>query len=187
MYSVCEDKDAGKSLLKNELNMVCHHARQNLATHLGAQHEYVLKVEALMHAVDAMKVYGLTLPDIERKVVVDLSDALIEKLNHFIVTNQYEVPTAQHFALFETEFNKLTHSKDNEMKQHRHVWFPILLNIGIALTGVGLVLIGVQLVTSKLCTGHACFFFEKTKRQDNIDAVQQSMNELSAHVQIAGM
>lgn len=157
-------------------------ARDNLAANIGPNHEYVLRLETLWNAVEYMKAYGSTLPDTEQKSVVDLSVGLVDKLNQFITNNQYEVPEVEDFETFKTDFNRHLHSKDGEMSQHRDAWVPILLNIGIALTGLGAFIIGVQLVVSKLSTGRASFFFEKTNRQENIDEVQQSMDELSANV-----
>lgn len=62
-----------------------------------------------------------------------------------------------------------------DTSQHRNLWTPILANIAIALTGVGLVAIAVKLLHSKLTTGQCSFFSYKTNRQSAVERIEQEV------------
>lgn len=157
-------------------------ARNALAKNLGIENEYVKKLGSFWDAIEEMKAYGLTLPDNEKTVVLDLHKELISNLNQFIFENQKAVPTADKFKQFENNFNVELHSKNDEMSEHRDNWGLILYNIGIALTLVGLAAIAVQLISSTIQTGRASFFGFRTQRQEYLDKIQESLKEVDSSV-----
>lgn len=89
------------------------------------------------------------------------------------LVNSYEKKQIEE-PKFKEEFNKLLHSQDHIMSKHRATWKPILVNIDIALTGVGLLAIGIKLAHDKLSTGQATFFYHKTYRQGQIEDIKRT-------------
>lgn len=116
-------------------------------------------------------------------VAKELAEALETKLNQFIDHLSQDCSPYQlkaELLQFKDEFSDLLHSRDEQMAAHRAAWKPIVANIAIALTGLGLVALLGYLLMTKLSTGHAAFFFEKTHRQQQVDKVEQKLNQVCA-------
>lgn len=112
--------------------------------------------------------------------VVKLSDALKEKLYSFVLSFRNETPPD--FVIFQREFKELLHSQDAAMDHHRHQWKPIVANILLALTGVGLIAImikaGIQAINPKgnaddpNRTFNHSLFFAKTRTQEQLESIE---------------
>ncbi len=60
------------------------------------------------------------------------------------------------------------HLKDDDMAIHREQWKIIVANIAIALTGIGLIALGIQYALNKRC------FFAHTQREQLIENIAQT-------------
>jgi hypothetical protein len=91
-------------------------------------------------------------------------------------------PTERDFGKFKSEFLACLHSKDKEMSAYRIEWGTIVVNIAIALTGVGVLLIFGKLIHSKVMENCALFFFQKRKTtsEEKISAVESAMNNIES-------
>jgi hypothetical protein len=137
--------------------------------------------DPLYQQIKQMKVYGEHLQKIDAEkgeAVVKLASLLTLRANSYFCLEDSE-KTLTIFNDFAKKFRTLLHGKDALMSTHREIWKPIIANIAIALSGIGLLLIAAQLIHSKLTTNTASFFFAKTKRQMLIDAVDISANKIS--------
>ncbi|NCT56508.1 MAG: hypothetical protein GW760_02175 [Legionella sp.] len=68
------------------------------------------------------------------------------------------------------------------MSEYRLSWPTIIKNIAIALTGIGLVCIAGQLISSRATQGRPLFFFQKNKTtcEEKRDDIERSVAELEA-------
>ncbi|MGC1181973.1 ankyrin repeat domain-containing protein [Legionella sp.] len=129
------------------------------------------------HKIQAMEDYGVLLRDqgvSKGQVAIDLANALKTMANQFFEQN----PEQRNFAKFKPQFLALLHSKDQEMSAYRISWGTILANIGIALTGIGLLVIAGKLIHSKVIENQALFFFQnrKTTSEENIADVEHAVS-----------
>jgi hypothetical protein len=129
------------------------------------------ELHLLAHAIGEMFAHGLFVlnSDYEKgKEAMALAFSLKKELKTFFESEPQEREISKN--QFKDSFLKTLHSKDKIMSSHRAQWKMIVVNIAIALTGVGLFALGVNY----LCSGHA--FFAKTKRQEYIDKIEHSLN-----------
>jgi hypothetical protein len=132
--------------------------------------------------IAVMKAYGqglLTDDHIKGTAVVALSEALKAKADTFVMSYR-ERPLD--IATFESEFTHLLHSQDAAMNHHRHQWKPIVANILLALTVVGLIAImikaGLQAIHPKgnaddpNRTFNHSLFFAKTRTQEKLESIE---------------
>jgi hypothetical protein len=127
------------------------------------------KLQALGLRIDEMFAYGISLlcHDKDKAETVFLLAIGLKKSlkNHYSKPLEEQRTTEQQFK---TEFTQCLHSQDAAMSDHRDYWKVITANIAIALTGVGLLALGVQYFK----TGHC--FFEQTKRQQLLGTIEES-------------
>lgn len=84
-------------------------------------------------------------------------------------------PSPQKQREFKEYFLEKLHSKDELMSTHRQFWKVILVNIALALSGIGLL----TQLASLLDKGHG--FFHKTRSQDHVNRVDEAFtNTMSA-------
>lgn len=136
------------------------------------------QIKLLYEQINAMADYGKTLEKIDKpkgEIASTLADQLNDKLTLFLST--HESPTPEEESKFRTEFKELLHSKDEEMSTHRARWKPIVANIALALTGIGTLALIIQLAYSKYKTGKFLLFWDKTKRQGLVDAMDEPLEK----------
>ena len=128
------------------------------------------QVQDLCHQLDKMVAHGLYLMNCSPSegirtmmLALDLKTALKQFVE--------QTPQQQHLnqERFKRTFFTKLHSADEHMAVHRQQWKVILANILIALTGIGLLALGVNAVRHRSC------FFALTKRQQCIKAIEQEM------------
>ncbi|MBL7525098.1 hypothetical protein [Legionella bononiensis] len=101
---------------------------------------------------------------------INLADHLNHSFNHFINAkiNADREKEQQAQIAFKMSLQK----GYNEMNVHRHIWKPLLSNIIIAATGIGLLLI----IANFIVTGQA--FFSQTQRQKRMDEIKNNFNAI---------
>ena len=142
----------------------------------------------LRNNLEKMEKYGnsLSFYSSKRGEILTLTRDLQLKISGFIESSKTNDPTEVKFKLFKDEFTQLLHSKDDAMGKHRIILKPIIANILIALSGVGLIAmvlnagfqIGSALINNKKISLNNSFFFAKTNSEQNIDEVEAQLNKL---------
>ncbi len=133
----------------------------------------------LLNAIHQLYEYGNYLLDHEDsskgQIAMDLADELKQKTINY----QNKKDTATDYPTFTKEFTTLLNSKNKEMSEYRAAGGvgTIILNILIALTGVGLFAIAGKLLYSKYHNNRALFFCQKdtTTCEDKIQTVNQKL------------
>jgi hypothetical protein len=137
------------------------------------------EVANLYTQIDKMAQYATVNPDKE-KTVRELAQALEEELDSFLVgcyktiTDNNKTVTPEDEKAFKSKFNKVLHSKDKEMAVHSQAWKPIVANILIALSGIGLVALIINIaahaisshIKNKEFSKNKAFFFAQTKAEE---------------------
>ncbi|MFA5959292.1 MAG: hypothetical protein WC785_02105 [Tatlockia sp.] len=123
----------------------------------------------LNQCIDQMLNHGFFLLNQDRKRGEETILLALE-LKQILKTFFEEHPSPKPFAKIQLneQFLKKLHSKDKEMACHRQQWKVIVANIAVALTGVGLVVVG----ASYLFTGHG--LFSQTRREKCIKSIEHS-------------
>lgn len=139
------------------------------------------EIQKLTSSIQHMQDYGCMLKKQGEKkglVVINLANELLQKVNSFFNSDKHQINSE--CIQFKKEFSLLLHSKNKEMGQYRLAWRTIAKNIAIALTLVGNILIGANLIYTRLTTGRALFFFQKprTTSEDNVERINQTLNNL---------
>jgi TPR repeat protein len=146
-------------------------------------------VANLYTQIHKMAQYATINPDKE-KTVRELAQALEEKLNSFLadcyktITENKKV-TPEKEAAFKSEFNQLLHSKDSEMAVHSQAWKPIIANILIALSGIGLVALIINIAAQAISSHNKntefsknkAFFFAQTQAEQLTEETGQSVEK----------
>lgn len=140
-------------------------------------------IAQLYAALDAMQKHGETLVKEDKALgtaTKKLSADLLTEANALLKgpLNQLQ----KNWATFDTKFRATLHRHDDDavMSNHRTAWKPILGNILIALTGIGLIVIGIKCAVSACSkqgfSWHHGLFGATTTREDKITAVDEAMN-----------
>jgi hypothetical protein len=99
---------------------------------------------------------------------INLADHLNRSINNFIkakISSDRDMEQQAQIA-----FKMSIQKGYNEMYVHRKIWKPLLSNLIIAATGIGILLI----IANFIVTGHA--FFSQTQRQKRIDEIKNNFN-----------
>ncbi|CEG56855.1 J domain-containing protein [Legionella fallonii] len=123
----------------------------------------------LTHRLDQMIAHGVYLisQDVEKgKTALLLGLELKKDLKAFFERPLEE--QKENLSLFKESFMHKLHAKDDEMAIHREQWKIIVVNIAIALTGIGLIALGIQYALNKRC------FFAPTQREQLIENIAQT-------------
>jgi hypothetical protein len=92
---------------------------------------------------------------------ITLADSLKQKSNDFYNKEKFEEKSTQQFF---NDFQNEIESKEKELDIPRNIWKPLLLNVGIALTGIGLLAIAGKAFYSTFINKKASpFFFTHTE------------------------
>ena len=140
----------------------------NQETYQVAMWQGPVEAQTLNQRLDELMAYGIYLLscDVEKGKLVLLHGLALKKdLKDF-----FERPAAeqeQTLPAFKASFLTHLHNKDAQMAVHREEWKIIIANIAIALTGLGLIALGIQYAA----TGHC--FFASTQRQKLVEEVAQ--------------
>lgn len=95
----------------------------------------------LINEIETLRKYGFQLVDEEQQkgqILITHSSRLLGALANLYLTNHGTTYSHLKEEEIKNDFKKLLHSADASMGEHRAQWFPIVSNILIALTGVGL-------------------------------------------------
>jgi hypothetical protein len=84
------------------------------------------------------------------------------------------------FDTFTRDFLATLHSEDKIMNKirHKHLWKPIVGNIAIILSGVGIPAVAGQLIQSKISDDHARFFFCETRRHKEVKKIEKALKHV---------
>lgn len=115
-------------------------------------------------------------------VVQNLSlDLMLElfKFNRIYKQNSTEAKAA--FSAFEARIKNHIEKQSAVLGKYRYKWETIIKNILIALTRVGLVLLGAQLIYSSFIDGRTLFFFQHrtTTTEKMAINIQNAINHIS--------
>lgn len=127
------------------------------------------EIKPLIETLNQLFAHGLYLltKDIEKAhVAINLATDLKKDLRDFMDLSPKE--RKQKKSQFKQQFINKLHSKDDVMTTHRAYWKVIIANILIALTGIGLIALGVQYATNGHC------FYAKTKRENLVDSIEKT-------------
>jgi len=126
------------------------------------------EVHALNQRLDQLVAYGTYLLscDVEKGKLTMLHGlALKKELKDFFELSAAE--QTQELPAFKASFLIQLHSQDAHMGVHREEWKVIIANIAIALTGFGLIALGIHYAATGQC------FFASTQRQKLVERVAE--------------
>jgi hypothetical protein len=153
-----------------------------------------MELTLLYDKIREMRQYGETINTEKGTEVQILADELKGKLSHYLNDEVIsKILNKQPFdpktlIQFKEDFTILAHSKDTQMNEHREIWKPIVANIILALTGVGLLaLVGniiIQIARSatdkQAISFNNLFFFAKTHSESLI----KNIDEINSGIQL---
>ncbi|CEK10945.1 hypothetical protein [Legionella hackeliae] len=141
--------------------------------------EVYLPIIAVYQQIDLLKNHGCKLAyqstynDIDRtegKKAVQLAEQLADLMAKFVHAKNSS--DSNQLTSIRNQFACALEAGHREMKTHRYIWEPILANIAIAATGIGLLLI----IGKYLITGST--FFAATNRQKMVVSIEEKFNSL---------
>lgn len=150
-----------------------------LEPYVSAEAQAQAKVKSeLFDKICKMEEYGNRLREKDRTKANEAIE-LSEELERFARAYFENPKPTSTFEEFKGSFLELLHSKDAIMNKHRALWRPIVLNIVIALTGVGLFVLAGKLVQSKITTGKCSLFCTTTKRERQVNKIEKIVDKLN--------
>ena len=156
---------------------VQHNTAKKILTALDPKKTPYAKIMMkLYEKIKFMEQYGSKLTknkDNSGAAVTSLAKKLREDTDLFINDHGINLPSKVKYNEFQEKFMARLHSKDNIMSEHSNIWFPIVGNIAL------LILLIPKLIYSKFSTGHCSFFFETTKKNALIDAIDKQAREMA--------
>ena len=139
--------------------------------------------------IDIMRQYGASLKgsisdEIKGNKIVTLAEKLQIKARALFEATHLKQTTPKDVEQLKSEFTTLLHSEDEMLKSHRTIWKPIIANIALALTGIGLVVLLVKVLShAVLCIKknekvliNDSLFFAKTTSQKKTDDVDEAIH-----------
>lgn len=128
---------------------------------------YLLK---LLHHIDQLYSHGKTLaiksPEDSEKVTA-LTERLAQTATLYFLSQHLNPNDTRTPAALKEQFQLALYENAGSMGNHRELWKPILANIAIAATGIGLIALVVQFVTTG--TG----FFAQTQRKKTVNEIDR--------------
>lgn len=108
------------------------------------------------------------------------SDLKQQSVDYFLRNNF----TNDSFNIFKTQFQQVIDNKEAEIGKHRAPWKPIVANILLALTGIGLLIQIGKMVVSAINKDKSLFFFGTTERQNKIAEIEEKFSFLTTPPQM---
>lgn len=185
MTLVPVQEDSHASPVSSEVNMV---QQEEVVT------EHVVNMQKkrlsnLYNKIELMEQYGKQLKDEgahEKGVAaIHLADVLKTKLDNFLSNVSKSKPTQERIDAFKEDFTIKLHENDELMHSHRALWKPIIVNILIALTGVGFLALLINMACEAVHVNqqnkepklNQFLFFAKTNTQLIGDSIENELNE----------
>lgn len=139
---------------------------------------YISNIEQYLQDVLATSTYISS----ERRESLGVFIKALRKLTMLHTVNYYS--NKEELKHFQEEFIKILHSQDEFMASHRELWKPILINLMIACTGIGLLAIMFNAIHNsliKIAKGEKIYtsdvlFFAKTNREMKIKECEDFFN-----------
>lgn len=105
-----------------------------------------------------------------KKDLVKLTGQLISEFPN-------QPPTPEQFKQFQRKFNATLHHQDEILEKNIN-WPSLAVNLSLAITGLGLVVLAAQAIHSKVTTGKASLFEIPTEKQEKFAAIKKSVQEV---------
>lgn len=133
---------------------------ENFHAKIQTLQEYAQNLDNSGHKKDADLIRNLSIE--MRQMVDEFFQIDLDKFNFYTknVTN--------HFQTFKTNFLNLLHSLDNQIDSEPLTLNILLVNLAIALTGVGILLISIQLIYSYMTQNRALLFFQTVNTPSSV-------------------
>jgi TPR repeat protein len=136
------------------------------------------EIRGLYHVVNQMQRYGEEIGGNKGDLVKCHAEFLKLTLDSFLIKFIYKNPTLDEEKAFKLKFKELLHRQDKEMQSHRAAWKPIIANILIALTGIGLIAIigkvAAHAASSPKFSKNKAFFFAQTRTERLAEEIEKA-------------
>ncbi|CAM3106407.1 Uncharacterised protein [Legionella steigerwaltii] len=129
----------------------------------GKCEAYALKMQGLYEKIKGIEIYAATLPEPEKGTIKKLTEDLAKDVDQFVYQNKAEIPGKEAYQKFEMKVKARLHSQDDVMSEHKS-WPARIANFLFSVVTLG------KLIVSKVRTGRATPFFDKTAAQKEIEA-----------------
>lgn len=161
-----------------------------LRANLPPKFKNINGIRELIEKIETMREYGEKLSKAgcsKGKMINNLTNELDKRLDIFIIKCIENVPSRAFVAQFKEEFAKVLVSQNTAMYAHRKQWKPIITNILIALTGIGIIAIivktsleGVRAYQQNrpIFSFNQSLFFAKPNSQKHCEEIGESLGKL---------
>jgi hypothetical protein len=142
-------------------------------------------VKRFLMAVNGLESYGkarLLSDKAKHDAAVDLAGELRKMVSAFIHTNNDPNTLPGNFHEFKQRFSVTLHRHEKLFSEHRDYNRVILANILIALTGIGIFILGGKMTYSYMTSGRVEGFFAKTKGQNMMDNITDDLDDLEFQI-----
>jgi TPR repeat protein len=124
-----------------------------------------------------------------RPEVLDFARKLSTRFDDFIIyalgTNLSKKELEEQYEDFKKEFDVLLHSKDKDFEKHRKEWKPLIANVALAVTVIGLVAIIIKVCihakeandNKKPFSRNQALFWYKTQSQKHLEKIQDKTSD----------
>ncbi|MCW8409156.1 hypothetical protein OQJ13_09245 [Legionella sp. PATHC035] len=165
------DADAKPEAVDNRSTQV-RQALSALKRKKGKEEQYALKMLDLYGKITDIERYARTLPEPQNGIIARLAADLTQDVDQFVYQNKAGLPNKVAYQQFEMKVKARLHSQDDVMSGHRP-WYFIAGNLLFSLATLA------KLVCSKVLTGRATLFFDKTAAQKEIEApVDEALEDI---------
>ncbi|CEK10112.1 hypothetical protein [Legionella hackeliae] len=147
---------------------------------------FELNFKNLLDQLKVMEKYGNSLLEVDSlkgHTAIKLVENLRNFIDEFKINALIKQPGREEINHFKVNFKGILHREDKLMEDHRKIWKPIIANILIALTGIGLVAIAVntsiKFFNDEKIKINNTLFFAKTHGQKEIEEIEKKLDSLS--------
>jgi len=141
-------------------------------------------IKTLYQSIEALRDHAASFTDIDMDrgaAATGLAAALEKMADDFFTRTLQGTPSKEQYEAFEKELTELAYSEDELMGRHRAAWKPILANIVLALTGIGLLFMAMRAVVTLVMADditkvsiNRMFFFGTTQLQNCTSDVSEA-------------
>lgn len=167
-------------------------ALQALEIFKKANSNFAKGIEALYTAIDKLRQHGQELTNEKNEhgdTPIRLATELQTKVDSFIISRKNIGVDKKSFEHFQADFIYHVHSQDDVMSNGssswESFWKPFIVNVTAALLTVGIA-VGLYVGGTKLLTGRASFFAEKTERLNRVDSIDDALWNIEAPISVIG-